>query len=250
MGGISLSAATLTDRGFAHDRRWMLTDEHGRFLTQRTHHIMTLFSTSLEPEGLRVQFGGDDILVPYNPLGNELMVDVWSSRCRAVETGAGISHWFSERMGQPVKLVYMPDKTRRRVDGRYVHNKELVSFADDFPLLMIGQASLDDLNSRLATPVPMDRFRPNIVFNGGNAFAEDAMDSFWINNIRMRCVKPCARCVVTTIDQQTGAASKEPLKTLAKYRTVRHKVMFGQNVVYENQGQVRLGDALRVEQWK
>jgi uncharacterized protein len=117
-------------------------------------------------------------------------------------------------------------------------------------VLMIGQASLDDLNSRLEIPVPMNRFRPNIVFTGGDPYQEDTMQHFRINGIDMFAVKPCARCVVTTTDQETGATAKEPLKTLATYRTGNNKVYFGQNILYKQQGTIKVGDELKVMETK
>ena len=144
----------------------------------------------------------------------------------------------------------MPDASKRKVDTDYALNHELTGFSDAFPVLMIGQASLDDLNSRLESPVPMNRFRPNIVFTGGTAFEEDTMQHFQINGIDLYAVKPCARCVVTTIDQETGDTAKEPLKTLASYRTGNNKVYFGQNILYKQQGTIKVGDELKVVQTK
>jgi uncharacterized protein YcbX len=144
----------------------------------------------------------------------------------------------------------MPDATHRYVDSRYAHHKEITSFSDGYPLLLIGQASLDDLNSRLATPLPMNRFRPNMVFNGGTPFLEDSMAAFSINGITFFGIKPCARCVMTTIDQQTAQAAKEPLKTLSTYRMKNNKIHFGQNLLYQGNGVISLGHAITIHEEK
>jgi uncharacterized protein YcbX len=216
LGGISLNTATLTDRGFTYDRRWLLVDSNNQFLSQREVNTMALLKVQLTEQGLLVQNSskpGAELLVPFEPAIEEtLMVTVWSNHCRAQRGRDVADAWFSEQLGVPCKLVYMPDSTRRLVDGRYAHSKEITSFSDAFPLLVISQASLDDLNSRLPAPVPMNRFRPNIVFTGGTAFLEDSMKQFEINGITFLGVKPCARCVITTIDQQTAKKAKEPLK--------------------------------------
>ena len=172
------------------------------------------------------------------------MVDVWSARVRAREGHRSWSAWFGERLGQQVRLVYMPDSTRRHVDGRYA--KGLTSFSDGFPWLIISQASLDDLNARLESPVGMERFRPNIVVAGGTAFQEDHWRDVRIGDVRFMLVKPCARCTITTIDQRSGERGKEPLRTLAGYRSVNNKVLFGMNAVGSLDGAVRVGDAVTV----
>jgi uncharacterized protein YcbX len=140
----------------------------------------------------------------------------------------------------------MPDIERRKVDERYALNNEITSFSDGYPLLMIGQASLDDLNSRMAEPLAMDRFRPNIVFLGGAPYDEDTMEHVKANDIDLYGVKLCARCVVTTINQLTAEKEKEPLKTLAGYRMKDNKVYFGQNILFKQAGMIKVGDTLKI----
>jgi uncharacterized protein YcbX len=161
-----------------------------------------------------------------------------------------VDAWFTKQLGLSCRLVYMPESTHRFVDSRYAHHKEITSFSDGYPLLLIGQASLDDLNSRLPAPLPMNRFRPNIVFTGGTAFLEDSMKQFEINGIRFFGVKPCARCIITTIDQQTAEKAKEPLKTLSSYRMKNNKVYFGQNLLYEGTGVISIGDTITIHEQK
>jgi uncharacterized protein YcbX len=252
LGGIALNSATLTDRGFEHDRRWMLVDDNNQFITQREVNAMALLKPQLTEQGLLIQntrVAGEELLVPFEPtVAGTTIVEVWSNHCCAQQVSAEADAWFSKQLGISCKLMYMPDTTNRFVDGRYAHNKEITSFTDGFPLLLIGQASLDDLNSRLATPLPMNRFRPNVVFTGGTAFEEDSMKQFEINGITFFCVKPCARCVMTTIDQQSGAKAKEPLATLSTYRMKRNKILFGQNLLYKGPGKITVGDTITIQE--
>jgi uncharacterized protein YcbX len=140
----------------------------------------------------------------------------------------------------------MPDQTHRVTDQRYTSEDSITSFSDAYPFLLVGQSSLDDLNSKLMETLPMNRFRPNIVFTGGGPYEEDTMHTFTIGNITFYGVKLCARCVMTTIDQENGRSGKEPLKTLARYRLKNKKIMFGQNLAHEGLGEIRIGDELHV----
>jgi uncharacterized protein YcbX len=251
LGGIAIDSAILTDRGFEYDRRWMLVDVDNCFISQREVTAMALLKVSLSANGLLVKNSSKPhtfIEIPFQPpAATTTMVTVWSDRVRAQWVSAEADAWFSEQLGMVCRLVYMPDATHRRVDGRYAHNKEITSFSDGYPLLLIGQASLDDLNSRLPNPVPMDRFRPNIVFTGGAPYQEDVMKQFSIGAIHFMGVKLCARCVMTTIDQQTAARAKEPLKTLSTYRAKNNKIYFGQNLLYNGGGVIKIGDIIVTE---
>ena len=254
LGGIAVNSASLTDRGFENDRRWMLVDTNNQFLSQREVNAMALLKVQLTEQGLLVKNSsvtGAELLVPFQPATDETFtVTVWSSHCRAQRVSDAADAWFSKQLGMACKLVYMPDSTHRYVDSRYAHSKEITSFSDAYPLLLISQASLDELNSRLPAPISMNRFRPNIVFNGGTPFLEDSMKHFEINGITLFGVKPCSRCVITTIDQQTGEKSKEPLKTLSSYRLKYNKTYFGQNVVYEGKGVISIGDVITIREQK
>jgi uncharacterized protein YcbX len=137
----------------------------------------------------------------------------------------------------------MPDTTKRKVNSKYIDN-QIVSFADGYPFLIIGEESLVDLNNRLKDPLPVNRFRPNLVFSGGEPFDEDGWMRFKIGGVEFRSIKPCSRCVVTTVDQNTSNKSKEPLKTLSQYREVNGKVMFGMNLVCEVTGKLKMGDQI------
>ncbi len=257
VGGFGVNEARLTDRGLEHDRRWMLVDEHGQFITQREVPAMACLHTVPHGEGFRVvdTRAGATLDLPWTISEKETgMNSVWSDRVRTMVAEEAWSHWFSERLERTAQLVFMPDTTKRRTDGRYAQG--LTSLSDGFPYLFLSQASLDDLNARgtakaLAnmetwTPIPMDRFRPNLVINGGAAFQEDGWREITIGTVRFTLVKPCARCVIITTDQRSGERGKEPLRTLATYRSKGHKVMFGMNAVGATEGSVRVGDEVRM----
>lgn len=250
LGGISLQQAEVQHTGLRYDRRWMLIDKEGNFLSQRTFAQMALLQVAIEKDGLQVYHKNDliePLAIPFDLFtGRELSVAIWDDVCTALEVSIVANSWFSDALGMAAKLVYMPSTTKRRVDHTYAHNNEIVSFADAFPLLLISQSSLDDLNRRLAVPVPMNRFRPNLVLNGGSPFCEDLLTEFQIGSVTFNAVKPCARCVMTTVNQDNGVVGKEPLKTLASYRTFNNKVMFGQNLLQKNTGIIKKGARLGV----
>jgi uncharacterized protein YcbX len=228
-----MESVVVEERGLQYDRRWMLVDAQNHFLTQRKLAKMALFKVSIKKEGLEVTAPEMPTLyIPFAPQTAEVIsVRVWDDTCQAIVVSNKASLWFSKALQITCKLVYMPDDSLRPVDERYSGNNEIVSFADGYPFLLIGEASLADLNSRLSQPVSMNRFRPNLVINTTEPFAEDTWRSIRIGEATFHLVKPCARCILTTIDQQNGVAGKEPLKTLSSYRTFHNKVLFGQNLL-------------------
>ena len=253
LGGISLSESKVTDRGLQFDRRWMLVDGNNKFLTQRQLPEMALLKVSLKPNGLLIEHSKKliQLFVPFFSnheiaTRKALRVEIWEDFCQAIEVNIECNQFFSQILNRDCKLVYMPDESRRMVDASYAFNNELTSFSDGFPILLIGEESLNELNSRLEEKLPMNRFRPNFVFSGGQAFEEDGWKNFKINNIDFICPKPCARCVVTSTDQQTAIVGKEPLKTLATYRKEGNKILFGQNVLNQGTGLVKVGEYISV----
>ena len=243
LGGFTVPEARLTERGLEHDRRWMLVDEQGAFVTQRELPALACLHTAAGAAGFRVTDRRDGAVLdlPWQQAqGAERMCSVWSDRVRTRVGDPSWGAWFSARLGRAVDLVYMPDATRRRTDGRYATG--ITSLSDGFPYLVVSQASLDELNGRLERPVPMDRFRPNLVIAGGTPFQEDQWTDLRIGAARFRLVKPCARCAIVTTDQQTGARGKEPLQTLSSYRRQGSKVLFGMNAMGDAAGVVRVGD--------
>ncbi|TDQ14945.1 hypothetical protein DFQ04_2826 [Algoriphagus boseongensis] len=249
LGGIRLESAKVEEKGFQYDRRWMLVDHSGMFVSQRTYPQLALLGVKILQDQLEVfhkQNISYQLTFPMDrATGPEMEVTVWDDQVLAKIVDPKVSKWFSDFLGFEVHLVVMPENSHRKVDPRYAVQGESVSFADGMPYLIIGEASLEDLNSKLETPVPMDRFRPNIVFSGGVAFSEDGFKKITIGEVSFQVIKPCARCVLTTVDQQTGEQGKEPLKTLASYRTQNNKVYFGQNMVALHKGIVSQGDFLK-----
>jgi uncharacterized protein len=254
LGGIAVSSAMVTSRGLQHDRRLVLVNDNNKAITQRDFPAMALLQPALAGNGLSIHHAHQTtapLFVPAQPAGaQKINVGVWDDECAALVYDAGINTWFSRILGTSCRLVWMPESTQRMVDDRYAGKEEIVSFADAYPLLLIGQSSLDDLNSRLPAPVGMNRFRPNIVFNGGPAFLEDSLAAFTINNISFRGVKPCARCMMTTINQEDASQSKEPLKTLASYRRKGNKILFGENLLMNATGTISIGDTITIKSYK
>ena len=249
LGGIAVSSAAVTERGLQYDRRWMLIDEYNTFLTQREVAAMALFDVATHEEGLLVTYKPDGaaILIPFEPQTIEMLtVEVWSDQCNAVVVSGEANQWFSDKLGISCRLVYMPDAVKRSVDTQYAIDKEIVSFADGYPMLLIGQSSLDDLNSRLQEELTIQRFRPNIVFTGGEPFEEDELEEFKIKGILFYGVKLCARCVITTINPDTAIKGKEPLRTLATYRMRNNNIYFGQNLLHKGEGSIQVGDTIEV----
>jgi uncharacterized protein len=255
LGGIALNTVNVTDRGFEYDRRWMLVDENNRFVSQREVAEMGLLQVELQRDSLRVFHKkniSNYITIPFQPSRNETMiVDIWDVKCVAQLVSAEADNWFSQVLNFPLKLVYMPDSTRVKIDERYANsNDDITSFSDGYPILMISEASLQDLNNKMEEPLPANRFRPNLVLTGDDAFIEDTMKVFTINGCTFFGVKPSARCVITTINQQTGEKGKEPLKALSGYRRKDTKVYFGENVIAGGTGIIKVGDNVTVVEKK
>jgi uncharacterized protein YcbX len=243
--GVRVSEWPVVERGFDADRRWMIVDEAGIFVTQREVTRLALVSTAFDGASLRVTAPGlTPLLLPRaHELETTRPVRIWSDQSQGSVHAAG-SAWFSEFLGAPHELVYMPDAERRQVNPARARAADIVSFADGYPFLLISEASLSELNRRLAEPVPMERFRPNIVINGTEPFAEDELSELRLGGISFRGVKRCDRCSVTTIDIETGKPSREPLRTLATFRLQDSKVWFGMNLIHDGPGVLRVGDSV------
>jgi uncharacterized protein len=247
LGGIRLKTAEVLAKGLKYDRRWMLIDEQQKFITQREHPKMALFKLSMTDDHLMVCLGKDEVKIPVNlSQPNKIQTMVWDDKVEVLPVNSNIDDWFSERLGIKCSLVHFPETHVRKVDQNYATENEEVGLADGFPFLIIGQSSLDDLNQKLEYPVPMNRFRPNFVFTGAKAFAEDHWKSIRIGAIEFKVVKPCARCVLTTVDQDSGIKSNEPLRTLSTYRKVNNKVLFGQNMIAINSGFIKMNDSIEI----
>lgn len=247
MGGISLPTARILPKGLELDRRWMLVDDKGMFMTQRDYPRMALCKVSLRGDHIEVAYHNDRLTIPLMPdHGSPLRTKIWKDEVSVVRTAATFDHWFSERLGVGCQLVQFPEENQRIVESGHRNAEDHVRLQDAFPFLIIGQASLDELNRRLATPVPMDRFRPNFVFTGGDPHEEDTWREFSVGSLPFLAAKPCARCTIPGIDQKTALRQKEPLATLSKYRQREHKIKFGMNVIGPGYGEVSVGDEIRV----
>lgn len=262
--GISRDSAVVEERGLRYDRRWMLTTPDGVFFTQREFPQMAAISVEVESGGLRVSCEKTGALhIPFEPdRGERKPVTIWQSLCDGLVYYGPVSEWFSDAIGTDCRLVHMPDNSRRNLNPRFDRGNDIVSFADGYPLMMLGEASLAELNERIAEnaehreeyfePLPMNRFRPNLVVSDSDAFAEDNWQRIRIGGEAMfRSTKPCERCVITTVDQSKGEfTGKEPLRTLATFRKAKNiipnrceqlgvdpnGVLFGQNLIAETPG--------------
>lgn len=245
LGGISLPQVSLCTTGFEYDRRWMLVDEHNGFLSQRNFPQMALCKVNMGEDGFSIHYQNQELRIPFVATKGELIkVKIWGDEVMAYKAEEECNNWFSHIFNQKIKLVYLPNQSQRQIDLRYAQQNESVSFADGYPILAIGEASLELLNSKLTEALPMNRFRPNLVFTGGLPHDEDTWQSFTIHGIRLLGVKPCGRCTVTTINQQTAEKGVEPLKTLSTYRLKENKILFGQNVIAKTLGTIRVGDVI------
>jgi len=249
--GISLTQTEVEERGLKYDRRWMLVDNENMFITQRLFPKMIFIDVKIEDEYLVFTHKRKPLEPLKIPLNNfpkkEINVEVWDNICLALEYEKSINDWFSASLNFTCKLVYMPDSTERKTSIKYFPEGKNVSFADGYPFLIIGEESLHYLNAKLESPVLMDQFRPNLVFAGGFEHDEDTWKDIKIGDIKFTVVKPCARCVITTIDLNSGNKNREPLATLVTYRKVENKIMFGQNAISHNEGIVNVGDEIVVE---
>jgi hypothetical protein len=249
-GGISQQSAEISDRGFKHDRRWMIIDSEEKFITQRTHPQLALIKTKISHNKLILSHKTKDIpplVIPMNAMSVEItIVNIWDELVEAQLVGKYADEWLNEALGFKCRIVFMPDETQRFVNRNYAFQNEIVSFADAYPFMLIGEQSLEDLNKRLNEKILMNRFRPNLVFNGGKPFDEDKWKRIKIGGVKFSVAKPCIRCTIPSVNQETGAKGEEPLKTLSTYRAENNKIYFGQNLIQEETGTVKVGDEIEI----
>lgn len=247
LSGLTLKTAEVTERGLKYDRRWMLVDEHHKFISQRTFPELCFFKITMDENGFIVHYKNERLAIPFEwHEGFKIKVEIWDDKVDAIEASAEMNAFFSDILKIKCKIVYMPDSSKRWVDKFYVESEYPVSFADGYPILLIGQESLHQLNKKLEEPISINRFRPNIVFSGGEAHIEDSWSKIGINNVELKGVKPCGRCTVITINQESAETSKEPLKTLATYRNFNNKINFGQNIIVLKEGKIGVGDLIKI----
>ncbi|GAA4092021.1 MULTISPECIES: MOSC domain-containing protein [Streptomyces] len=256
VGGYDAAQAVVEPWGLAGDRRWMLVDTDGTAVTQRERPELALSSAATLPGGgVRLSAPGraDLAVEPPEPLATT-SVTLFGTKFEAVAAADAAHAWFSDLLGADVRLTHLDDPaSRRTINPQYAPNGETVSFADGFPLQIATRASLDALNSLIDQgdrphegPLPMNRFRPNVVLDGTEAWAEDSWSRIVIGDVSFRLAKPCGRCVITTTDQATAVRGKEPLRTLARHRRIGGSLAFGVLVIPENTGTIRVGDAMKV----
>ncbi len=245
--GIALANAELSDRGLTHDRRFMIVDDQGLFVTQRQEPALARLETALEGDALALSFEGQTVRVPLAPPdGAARRVCVFSDEVEARDLGPDARAFLSAALAQPLSLVYMPAESRRAVDPKRAGPDEVVSFADGFPYLLANETSLEALNGALEHPVPMARFRPNFVIAGAPAYAEDSFGELTIGEVPFVALKPCSRCVIIDTDQQRGVRAPGPLEALARTHKIGNRAIFGQNLVARGRGTVRVGDPVRI----
>jgi uncharacterized protein YcbX len=242
-----LQRVDLDKLGLDGDRRWMLVDEaSGRFLTQRAEAKMSQLSALWNAQGGLTLSAPEHSPIEIALPGNDAElrgVTIWRDTLRVPDAGEEAARWVSDFIGKPTRLVQVPLNRARTTQAGYGNEDDQVAFADGFPLLLIGEASLQDLSDRVGRPLEMLRFRPNLVIEGSEAYAEDGWKRIRIGDVEFRVVKPCSRCILTTIDPQTGERSvdREPLATLQKYRAQADGAMFGQNLVNDSNGRLEVG---------
>lgn len=252
--GISLQASRVAITGLEHDRQWLIVRPNGRFVTQREEPRLALIETALANGALTLTSAqAGTLTVPVDATGASTEVTCWQDRCAAFDMGDESAQWLATHLGAAHRLVRFDPAHKRRASEQWTDGIEaLAQFSDAFPFLVISRASLDDLNTRLTTPLPMNRFRPNIVLDGVDAYAEDRADEFRMEGgVTLRRVKPCTRCIITTTNQATAEREgDEPLRTLRAYRMSKELkgVLFGQNaILLAGAGsELRVGQSLEV----
>ncbi len=244
LGGIELQEAILLERGMQYDRRWMLVDANGEFMSQRNDSRLALFRCSID-DVLRIKYGGSDIAVELDQYtDHKILATVWESEVYGFEVSRKVSDWFSDLLGVSCRLV-------RMVDG-YDRYKELIrgpkqtklSFADGYPYLILGTASIEKLSKVAGKEIPANRFRPNIIVHTSTANEEDYWNFLQVGNFKMQVIKPCVRCLVINIDQTSAEQKAEPLKSLSSYRRDGNNVIFGVNAICLEEGVIKVGDTL------
>ncbi|MFL5346123.1 MAG: MOSC domain-containing protein [Hyalangium sp.] len=248
--GLPLTRAAVGPLGLEHDRRWMLVRPDGSFITGRESPSLVRVKALPTEGGLRLSAPGlPELQVPAPPAdAPRLEVAIWDDRCSAARVGEAADRWFSQFLGEPVALVYVDARLERRVNPNYGGPEDRVGFTDAFPLLLLSRASLEELNRRLPRPITLEHFRPNLVLEGCEPFAEDSWRRLRVGGVELELVKPCSRCVFTTVDPLTGvkASDGEPLSTLASFRRRDGKVVFGQNALVRRPGTLQVGDPVEL----
>lgn len=248
LAGIEVSNWPVNKKGLLHDRKWMLVDQQNQFLSQRRLAKMALIKTQLTATELILSTTTTgSISIPINPQGgSEISCTIWKDQCLSKTISPEVDQWLSDFLAIDCKLVYQPSEVSRFVDPEYANKTDIVNFSDGFPFLITSEASLDALNTALEQPIPMERFRPNLVIADCTAYEEDSWREIVINHINFRLPKPCSRCAVPTINTETAQKNKEPLTTLNRLRKWNKKVYFGQNAIHDDLGELTVNDSVKI----
>ncbi len=248
--GLPRTQVQVEPLGLEHDRRWMLVRPDGSFITGRESPSLVRVSAVPTDGGLHLSAPDRPELRVQAPPADapRLEVTIWKDRCSAARAGEDADRWFSQYLGEPATLVYVDARMERSVDPQYARPGDQVGFADGFPLLLLSTASVEELNRRLPRAIAAENFRPNLVVEGCEPFAEDGWRRLRVGTVELEIVKPCARCVFTTVDPLTGvkATDSEPLRTLSTFRRRDGKAMFGQNVLVRRPGTIQVGDPIEL----
>jgi hypothetical protein len=248
LAGIHLPHWQVTATGFQYDRKWMLVDNQGQFLSQRRLPKMALIKTAITAEQLILSAPQqEDLVLSLAPTGGDIITStIWHDQCAARSVSLDADKWFSAFLDTECRLVYLPDDVIRPVDTKYAEATDQVGFADGFPFLIIAENSLVALNQAMQLDLNMNRFRPNLVIAGCESYAEDSWREIRIGDIDFKLPKPCSRCAIPTIDPETAQTGKEPLTTLNRLRKWQNKVYFGQNAIHNKSGSLSVGDKVHI----
>lgn len=247
---IILQKANLVATGFQYDRQWMLVDENGHFLTQRKHpHLANISFDPMKKEGIIYCSSSPDSHFHFQAdlyKESNTNIVIWGESFIAGTYPLYVNTWFSKILNIKCKLVHIPQTQKRMIFKTSVEKQIQVNFPDGYPLLLVSQSSLGDLNSRLSQPIKANRFRANIVVDGSQPYSEDGWKMIHINKIPVKVVKPCSRCNVINVDQGTGECHEEPLRTLSSYRKFNDGIHFGVNMIHLSEGLVSIGDKIEI----
>lgn len=245
--GIDVPAVLLDRLGPQYDRRWMVVDSEGIFVSQRQHSRLCLVTVQVDNERLKLQAPGyNRLCISHFSAIDSVEVKVWNDHVMAYDCGDEAAIWLSEFLQISCRLVYMPENNHRKVDQNYAKTDSRVSFADGFPLLMISEESLLAFNTCLDNPIEMNRFRPNLVVRGAQPFEEDNWKQIRIGRMVFTLAKPCSRCVIPSIDPTTAKQEPSVAKALAIHRRREGSVFFGQNLIFDGAGWLKLGDRVEI----
>jgi uncharacterized protein YcbX len=249
LAGISVNNWKVSKTGLHYDRKWMLIDNAGQFLSQRKLPKMALIKTALTDRHLILSASGmENLSLPLNPVDGDIINStIWRDQCDARSVATKADQWLSYFLKTDCQLVYQPDDMIRPVDANYGLATDNVAFSDGFPFLIISENSLVSLNQQMQLNLPMARFRPNLVISGCPAYAEDSWREISIGEIDFRLPKPCSRCSVPAIDPKTAQTGKEPLSTLNQLRKWQNKIYFGQNALHNQCGTLTVGDTVQIK---